>query len=96
MIDAKRWTQQIPPDAKYDGNSVSSFIEKVVDEINCEINTNEICCVKKIISVNGLSAAPKKIELFGEWYECTIEIGKDNTARMLIDYDAFAELTQKD
>jgi len=49
---------------------------------------------KIIIIPKGVtvSSAPSKIELSDEWYELTIGIGKDHTARLLIDDDALRAL----
>lgn len=48
--------------------------------------------VTKLILEFDVASAPKKIQLVDQWYQCIIPIGKNHTAKLLIDDDALEEL----
>ena len=48
--------------------------------------------VTKLILEFDVADAPRRIELVDKWHQCIIPIGKNHTAQLLIDDEAFEEL----
>ena len=52
-------------------------------------NFTDVQLLAELVKRNGAYEAPTKISLAkGEWQECLVGIGKDNTASIYIDSDA--------
>ena len=52
-------------------------------------NFTDVQLLAELVKRNGAYEAPAKISLTkGEWQECLVGIGKDNTASIYIDSDA--------
>jgi hypothetical protein len=53
----------------------------------------DVQLLAEIVRRNGAYEAPTKVSLTkGEWQECVVGIGKDNTASIYIDSDALKML----